>query len=368
LTNDAELTLRVSRLLWKMGYFVRRSVQISAYTPSKWGPRRSDVTDIDVLGICWGGDFEPNKVVCECKSGGRAKPLDRSFWLRGVMNYFGAEKGYLVVREAGLIPSNVGRRMGVIVLDYDLLSDWEKRYQINEGEWFGSFKPDLDTKISGYRKMLGQLVSPQLNYIVYGYWGDLEFYQLKRLITMGKELTEKKIASTTEAYRWLSIEAINLFAAAFLGFCHKLCSTPPKEISESAYTELFGGFLSKTERESITQKLVELMSTYIQTEYGDKFPLRPEHLSLRPEYFDGLVDLIMRTLSHPNEAILIPRFIDFVCYEFLYPQQEISKEQLTKFFENNNLYTLTKMAKNILNFYLDSTGIDREIFKPLLDF
>ena len=95
--SDVGMKLRLSRLLWKMGYFVRREVPVSTYSPGEYSAKRVEITDIDVLGSRWDEDLALDRIVCECKSGTRPKPLDRCFWLRGVMHYFGARKGYLIV-------------------------------------------------------------------------------------------------------------------------------------------------------------------------------------------------------------------------------------------------------------------------------
>ena len=366
-TDDTLFKLRLSRLLWKMGYFVRRNIPVSTYTLGKPLPKRIDITDIDVLGIRWDEDFTPDRVVCECKSGSKAKPLDRSFWLRGVMHYFGARKGYLLVKESGMIPGNVGARMGVTVIDRNLLTDLEKRYEIENEYWIGSCNPEIDFNIPSFRKMLREPVRRQLNYILYGYWRDPEYYQIKRLITTGKTLSGK-FQPSIDAYRWLAFECINLFAISVLGFCNKLFVTEPRRIPEETSTELFGGFLSRTERQGILSSALRLMRSYIEKTYQEKFPLRLEHINLNPDYFDKLVDLLARLMSRPNESKLLPSFLDLFCYGFLYKNKKPSKEELEYYTGNHDVYLLTKLAKNVVEFYLESTSLNRDVFEPILSF
>lgn len=366
-TKDAYLKLRLSRLLWKMGYFVRRNIPVSTYTLGKRVPKRIDITDIDVLGIRWDEDFTPDKIVCECKSGSKAKPLDRSFWLRGVMHYFGARKGYLLVKESGMVPGNVGAKMGVTVIDHNLLVDLEKRYEIENDYWVGSCNPEIDSKIFLYRKSLKETVRRPLNYIVYGYWKDPEYYQIKRLITSGRDLSEK-FQPSIDAYRWLAFESINLFAVSVLSFCSKLFVTEPQRFNEDASTELFGGFLSKIERQGIANSLFKLMKSYIESQYQDKFPLMPEHLNLNPDYFDKLVDLLARLMSKPRESKMLPVILDIFFFEFLCKNKEPSKEELASYAGDHDIYLLVKLAKNVVEFFLESTSLNPDIFKPLLSF
>ena len=365
-SSDTNMKLRLSRLLLKMGYFVRRNVPVSTYTPGEFATRRVDITDIDVLGARWDEDLRLDRMVCECKSGMKAKPLDRCFWLSGVMHYFGARKGYLVVKEAGTIPGSIGEAMNVTVVDETFLSDLEKRYDIDANRWVGYCSAELDQKIVEYRKTLKEVFRPQLNYVVYGYWKDPEYYQLKRLLAASREIASK--LQSSEAMRWFSLESLCLLTSSLVTFCHKLYVTQASKVPEETSKQLFGGFISKAEREGIARSAIRFMESYVEAKYQEKFPLRPEDMTLDPEYIEKLVELVSRLVSRPHQTRVLPLFMDIVCFEFLHKGTALSKEELSKYISDHDVFMLAKLAKNVVRFYLDSTSTKTNLFDQLLNF
>lgn len=365
-TSDAAFKLRFSRLLGQMGYFVRRNVPISTYTPGENTTRRVDITDIDVLGTYWDEELKPTRIVCECKSGTRAKPLDRCFWLRGVMHFFGAQKGYLVVKEGGIIPSSVGQRMDVTVIDQKTLSDLERRYDIETGKWTGSCSPDLDNKTLEYKRMLKEGFRPQLNYLIYGYWKDPEYYQLKRLITIGREVSDK-LSASSDASKWFYLESICLLTNSLVTFCQKLFLIEPHRIHDEVSTQLFGGLMSKMAREGIAHAAVKFLGSYVKSQYDDDLPLKPEQIDLNPDYMENLVELISRLINRPNQTRLLPFFMDAVCFEFLFKQKTLSNDELHSYSKQNDVFLMIKLVKNVIRFYLDSTKTKTALFDPLIN-
>lgn len=364
--DDLLLKLRLSRLLSRQGYFVRRNVPISTYTAGEYKSKRIDITDIDVLGFRWDVDFARSSLVCECKSGAKAKPLDRCFWLAGVMKYFDARKGYLIVKESGSVPRRIGQQLGIAVLSETNLSVLEKRFNIQTDKWFGSMSPMLNEKTTEYRKILKSVFPKQLNYLVYGYWKDAEYFQLKRLLAIGREVANK--LSDTEATKWFAYELLCLLSSSMATFCNQLFLSETGNLRDETSTELFGGFVSRTEREGIAKSAIQFLRSYVEDYYEGKLALQTEDLSMDPDYIDKIVELITRLLDKPGESRVIPLFLDFVCYEFLYNGRTITKEALLDNFGGYDIYLLAKLAKNVVEFYLETTRINRAIYEPFLKF
>jgi hypothetical protein len=364
-TSDAAFKLRFSRLLGQMGYFVRRNVPISTYTPGENFAKRVDITDIDVLGTYWDEELKPIRNVCECKSGTKAKPLDRCFWLSGVMR-FGAQKGYLVVKEAGMIPSSVGQRMDVIVINQATLTDLERRYEIETDKWTGSCTPDLDSKTADYKRTLKESFRPQLNYLIYGYWKDPEYYQIKRLITIGKEVSSK-LSASSDASKWFYLESVCLFTNSIVTFCQKVFLVEPLRIHDQVSTQLFGGLMSKIEREGIAYSAVKFLEAYVETQYNDKLPLKADQIDLDPDYMENLVELISRLINRPNQTRLLPYFMDIVCFEFLFKGRNVSNEELRSYAKQNDVFLMIKLTKNLVKFYIDCTKSKTDVFDPLVN-
>lgn len=353
--SDAFMKLRMSRLLMMNGYFVRRKVPISSYTKGWTKSKRVDITDIDVYGIKWDEHLQPIRVICECKSGSDKKPLDRSFWLSGVMSYFEAKKGYLLVVETGSIPQTIGQKLGIAVLDDNLLSTLEQRSLIDTNIWVASYSQDTDKNIEAYRKELSSIMKLQLNYLIYGYWKDSDFAQIKKLIKLGNDISSQ--LNIYEAFQWFIIECICLFSCSLLNFCSRVFFTTPKYLDDEISTNLFGGYLLKNERENILRD----MMTSLQKNNKNK-------LRLDPEYLGELAELVNRLIQRPREAKMVPLLIDYISYEFLLKNKPFSKEEIENIFGSLDIYILTKLAKNIVQFYLKTTLIKTTIYEGLLAF
>lgn len=96
---DLGLKCGVRSLLWAMGFTTRLDVELRG-TPVPGGSTRSSAsetyTDLDVLGVNVSALGHATTVIADCKSGRRDKPTARMFWLRGVADFFQADRAMLV--------------------------------------------------------------------------------------------------------------------------------------------------------------------------------------------------------------------------------------------------------------------------------
>ncbi len=75
----------------------------------------------------------------------------------------------------------------------------------------------------------------------------------------------------------------------------------------------------------------------------------------------SLIDLTNRLLAKPMVSIQVPRFLDFICNEFLFRKMTVEQENLRNLFPSDtNL--LSKLAKNVGRFIIDKKGIPEEFF------
>lgn len=366
MSNDVLLKLRFQRILWNMGFFVRIEVPLSAYIPAKFkSSKRYDITDLDVLGIRFDYDMQPDYIVCDCKSGERVKLFDRVLWLKGIMEYFGAKKGYLGVTHGEYAPREVASKLNILVVDEADLLNTEKRLGVQD-TWFGSCDPNLPKKIIACRRELRKKHRREINYLIYRYWMEPDFYQIKRLITLGKALGKKQDFSS-EAYRWIIVESIVRFTLSLCLLSSKLYNIKEDSLAKETSKHLYGGFLSKKEREELVNSIWRVIYTFIKDAYrGEEVPIKLDFFKLDPEYLPSLIEIIWRLVNQPAEFRSIPRFVDIVCYEYILKNKPISMEELSSRFKEGDTTLLAKLTKDIIEFYLDTTSIDKTMFRPLL--
>lgn len=97
--SELDLGLKVAarRLLWRMGYSTRIDVPLRAYGPDPTQSARTveSYTDLDVLGVTLVPGGSVGTAIVDCKSGG-SSAISRMFWVRGLVDFFGAGSAYVV--------------------------------------------------------------------------------------------------------------------------------------------------------------------------------------------------------------------------------------------------------------------------------
>jgi len=136
--QDLILTLRLRRLLFLQGYWCPIEVELSHYESAATGLKRTSLTDLDVLGVAFDKLFTAHRVVGDCKTGKNVSDANRLFWLRGVMDYFGANQAYFLRPSIDHHARAIAPKMGLRVLDEADLAALEKTLDA------GSVKLPLD--------------------------------------------------------------------------------------------------------------------------------------------------------------------------------------------------------------------------------
>jgi len=340
--QDLNLKLRVMRYLWHLGYFVRRNVDLVDYGYE----RGRQYTDIDVLGIKIGENFDSNYVVCDCKSGTRAKTPERLFWLSGVMKYFDSPNG-LFVRNKMISGKyiNLSSKLKITLLSSNEIEQLEKAYNIDSSRYFGSFCAEqkavdqlfLDLKEKNRRVH---------DYLLKGYWRDLPQQQIVSLIAGCRRIKE---ISDFEDYQQSFVLAytISLLSLSILRISREILTILPSQRDEIIKQKLLGGDLTIIERKRILEGFYDFMVREIEERYHQKYPISKSAFldSLLPNYTKYLVDLIGRICQDPQSAVISPRIFDMFTFETVL---------------NNRSFRLTDVlaGKNIENFSL----------KPVKDF
>ena len=103
---------------------------MSHYESAATGLRRTSLTDLDVLGISFDKLFTPHRVVGDCKTGKNVSDANRLFWLRGVMDYFGANQAYFIRPRIDNHARAIAPKMGLRVLDEADLTAIEKALDV----------------------------------------------------------------------------------------------------------------------------------------------------------------------------------------------------------------------------------------------
>ena len=78
--------------------------------------RTEDITDVDVLGIQQVPGNSIRRLMFDCKSSSRTRPMERALWIAGVMKFARLDFGYAILGSTAL----VNFRMAALSVDVDL--------------------------------------------------------------------------------------------------------------------------------------------------------------------------------------------------------------------------------------------------------
>lgn len=348
--KDLELKLRLMRLFWFNGYFVRRNINLIRYES---GMRTDQYTDIDVVCIKYDHRFNKKIEICDCKSGATAKTAERIFWLSGVMKYFGANKGYFVrknMMESKYI--DLANKLEISPLSEKQLTKLEKLYNVDTKPFLGCFNNNKDLlmyETETFRE-LKEVLNPVYEYIHYQYWTDPVQQQIITLINCGIKINNSKLKDDSKLF--LCMYCINLLTNSLLDFSQFLLQIPEEDHENKIKERILGGKLESYERLNLLTKFYNFMTKEIELRYKNKYPIsKNEFLSnFYPPYLKYLIDLIQRISSNPIVSVSTPHLLDILTYEIILNEKELNKDSLAKIFEANNLHDLLKTTKDLIIF------------------
>ena len=348
--KDLELKLRLMRLFWHNGFFVRRNINLVRYESGK---KTDQYTDVDVVCIKYDQSFNKKIEICDCKSGSTAKTAERIFWLSGVMKYFGASKGYFA--RSKMVESKyneLANKLEITPISEEQLTKLEKLYNVNSKPFSGCFNNDRNKLMSETEvfRELKVALYPVYEYISYKYWKDSFQQQIISLIDCGIQINDSKLNDKSKLF--LCMYCITLLTNSILELSQHILQIPEEEQENRIREKILGGKLESYERINLLTKFYNFMRKEIQMRYKSRYPIsKKDFLSqFYPPYMKYLIDLIQRISSNPNVSISVPNLLDILNYELILYNNDLNKRVLTDVFEDEDMYDLLKIAKDVIIF------------------
>jgi hypothetical protein len=365
MTVDAGIILeyRIKKLLFYQGYLSRNHLTLRSY----FYPDTVDVTDIDAVGFRFTSNFDPEILICECKSGDSDGTVDRILWLVGLSEYFSASSS-IIVRKA--IPAKIkhfAQDVGIIPIDYARLKEIEKNNGVPSG-FLGSCDYEYyEPRIQKYYLDLKD--NPHLSKIYWflrsRYWYSENSARLKQTITALKMMAAN---AKPEPIRWLTYEASILFSLSLVNLCRDLFPLTETERPEFVNNLLITGVGSPEYSKKVLGAAYGLLASVDREKKGKATKVSYDDLKIPPpEYATSLIELVERMIQKPSVSVEVPRFLDFIFFEFLFKDKTIDEKVVKELFPANTSL-VAKMGKNITKFIVDNTGISENLYKNLVDF
>jgi hypothetical protein len=302
LNADLGLKLRLRRVLFCEGFWSPIEVELSHYERTTRGIKRSSLTDLDVLGIAYDRLFSVRRVVGDCKTGRHVSDANRLFWLRGVMDYFGADQAYFVRPKIEAHAKAVAPKMKLRVLDERDLLQVEKSLDVDKLP-FPLADPDVYLAIA---KLWGISVpkreqpseeqlklKPLYSYLTYSYWYLEQHRNLFALVDHFQRRAAS-LSSDNARHVLLAFVGAERFAQCLLDVANHVQAQGGSDVGRYARIYLYGGPLALKDKE----QFFELLRKVTGANESLDSPAMPE-----------ILELLNRMLRNPGGASDILRHI-----------------------------------------------------------
>jgi hypothetical protein len=360
LMKDSPLKLRIRRVLWAQGFHCPLEVDLSHfdYQDVAQTLKRSSLTDIDVLGIRFEPDLRMTIIIADCKSG-RESESNRIFWLKGVMDFFGAQEGIFVKKTLHSQARAIAPRLGIRAIDEKGLDVLEKSLALDTLA-IDIGDPSVYSKASS---LWGIEIEPEqkptekqlvvkyvYQYLQYYYWVIDEYRNIQNLIDIFQRI-KSELHKTDIKSKYLVYIGLQRLTLSILRMASNVSVIDLTNIREQSHTYLFGGAFLQRERTQLIDLLNKLSE---QNRIGEK-------IKLEPPYFDELVEIVNRIIFNSLHAIKILQHLDAVMVEYVLGSTQGIERVLGQAYSTDALV----LMKRIANMFQKHAGFDEGMFEEL---
>lgn len=349
--KDLELKLRFRQVLFCEGFWSPIEVELSQYDSQGTSTRRQSLTDLDVLGIRFDGLFNRDVVVADCKTAKRLSDVSRLFWLRGVMDYFGADEGYYLRPTIAGHAKAVAPKMGLRVLDQQGLAELENRLEVNRLKL-----PVADIAVhQAIDDLWGIVVAKdaaptedQLRlknvyaYLSYSYWYIDAHRNLMTLVSNFQEVADL-LEPTDPRHLLMCYVGVQRFAHCLLDVAAHVQAQGGDDIPRLARMYLFGGPLALKEKERLFQLLNKVSGTDNR---------------LDPPFLPDVLEALGRLLRNPRGASNTLRHLEAL---YLW-NVHLGNKDLIQIGDAGSTTAAVVLAKDIAKTFAKASGIPDAMF------
>ncbi|MBX6422496.1 hypothetical protein [Thermosulfurimonas sp. F29] len=359
--KDFELKVRINNILWSLNCYTRIEIKLAEYSSQTRKP--TELTDIDVLGIRVFSDMIIDYIVADCTTNKKIikSPIQRIFWLKGVMDFFGTKKGYLCLGTNQSIPENqriVAQKLGITILNQDNLLNLEKRVLDTNTKYLNFSNPEcwlyFERNISQISKDLEFLLLFRKHY----FWMNSPYQNISRLLIYTTKYAGK-FNPKDKFHKALAVDLLTLFSLSILQMSSYVFHINPENPELELRSYFYGGYDEMKRRETIVDYINKLLQKMCKQ--GQLFEVPT--LQLDPDYLPNLFDIAFRLLNKPKDSSQILRYLQLVLFEkVLYQGNNVNG---IKYIDSNFSDITKKLTRDLAKFFCSSTGLSEELLQDI---
>lgn len=343
---DLGQKVRARELLWRMGFSTRIDVDLRAadlpYAASGRSNGPEPFTDVDVLGVAVTPSGHVQIAIVDCKTGG-SSTISRMFWVRGLVELFGADSAFMVRERAiSADAQQLAGKLGIKALTEADVAGLNKRLQTNipvEGPLLRQlFDKDEVGKVKIVGSQLGKKLRPLMTYRQFDYWVYPEHRQLIALVDALHEAKDE-LQSGNSVHMGLFLDCVWLYLLSLARCVGALRSSPHVLDLNMALSEyLAGGSLQLVQKHEMAELLKALQE--------EKQVPGSVSVNVNPRFFEPLLELVMRLQrrgSTINDAL---RLLEFQSASILTKTRQFAQDAFGGAYDP----TAAKLAVDVVEF------------------
>jgi len=363
--NDIQVKEMVYKLFWILGHIP--FYEVNLYSSIGLTPRRQQITDIDVLGIKLTNSLTIEKIIAECKGGRQAsrQPVSKSLWLKGVMDYFGAHMGIVVLNKR--IPEE--HRLAAFALNVRLFSneELEKFMKVYNLEIFKNIDFYEYTTFKNFTQKVFSSDSNLLNlkdvlFHKFWIWPD----EMKLRFTLGEiKKASKYFNASSKFHTVLLLEMFVIISVALqimLSYFYPIYLSPESKeyLSDRLKFYLYGGKETYDYLNFLYEKILKLKS---QGTLFNLSSLTNKKTNLSLPYWEEFIQLFKGFLENPLGSIFLPHLFRIIGFGKILVDNKNSINYLKAVLPINNL--MLKMAADIVDYVYSVVKFPEEMYMTI---
>jgi hypothetical protein len=323
-TKGDRYELRIGRLLYFEGAFVRRAIDLNM----SFGEGLT-VTDLDILALTFAEDFRVFEAIGESKTAqGRKGPrlADRLLWQVGLRDLVGADVAFIATSKgASDRVRGLAKRLDVEVLDEADLDHREAILGVNETTPWGPFDPALvELQRNVYDELKADADLKRIYWFVRSeFWlldpasGVKRAFGAMRLLD--RAWKSRPNDSRAKTLRWLARQLEIDLTVGLVKLAGRAYREDPRRSSEQLLRELASapeiGFDALVRVSGQVDRYVTSLLGELGAEPGQHANALGAFYPTPPKYAESLVEVVQRLAAEPKSSTQLPRYADWKAAE-----------------------------------------------------
>jgi hypothetical protein len=278
------------------------------------------ITDIDVLALRPGLDLRWELVLGDCKTLKGQSPANRVLWLRGLMHYFSASAGLIILQRKQPIEQDhklFAASLGIALVGEDEFEKYDRAIIYPEG----SVKYPLSmSSITELRAISTRyIVLKEFCEFIYGFaWNETSRLELLRKVigeaqTIAQELDPAKTEHLALVLDSVSVFAVGLAECVGIIFNQYLQPETQSQLDEALKVVIWGG---RSHYEFVAKLRHDLM-------VAKGMQPGPEGTLALPNW-ESFLQLVRSMLEYPRIAFSVPQLIRQAAVDIYYNRDILS--------------------------------------------